>query len=215
MRTDILAGGVIGAIVGGFLGFLGSHAVESKRYMRKLEIEVSKIRASYEKKETADKPKEEPTSEPAKEGVNKKESESKPDDKEDNQYRDKVSIYEGSLNKDKEEQIDYSSYSTPPKEDKPVKTKKKKVVDENAPYQISDVDYHETCYEFEKVVATWFSESHMLVQSDETELDVDATIGLENLSEWPEDGVLYVRNEALGADFEVTFVDGRYDYDLD
>lgn len=210
MRVDVLVSTVLGAIGGAVLGVLGSHVVETRRYMTKLEIEVSKIKASYEK-EHAEPAKEEQTTEKKEEKHQEKSEEEK---EEENRYRDKVSIYEGKINKTQEETVDYAKYSAPEKEEKKPETKIPKRNTDEKPYKITGDEYYNTFPEFQKVKATWWAQSHELIDEDETILDIDQTINFENLVEWPDDGVIFVRNVALGVDYEITFCDAVYDYDL-
>ena len=210
MRVDVLVSTVLGAIGGAVLGVLGSHVVETRRYMTKLETEVSKIKASYEK-EHAEPAKEEQTTEKKEEKHQEKSEEEK---EEENRYRDKVSIYEGKISKTQEETVDYAKYSAPEKEEKKPETKIPKRNTDEKPYKITGDEYYNTFPEFQKVKATWWAQSHELIDEDETILDIDQTINFENLVEWPDDGVIFVRNVALGVDYEITFCDAVYDYDL-
>ena len=210
MRVDVLVSTVLGAIGGAVLGVLGSHVVETRRYMTKLETEVSKIKASYEK-EHAEPIKEERTTEKKEEKQQEKSEEEK---EEENRYRDKVSIYEDKINKTQEETVDYAKYSAPEKEEKKPETKIPKRNTDEKPYKITGDEYYNTFPEFQKVKATWWAQSHELIDEDETILDIDQTINFENLVEWPDDGVIFVRNVALGVDYEITFCDAVYDYDL-
>lgn len=210
MRIDVLIGGILGAIGGAALGVLGGHIVESKRYMTKLETEVSKIKAYYNKEKPASESEDKETASDKKE----QKAESKDIDEDAHQYRDKVSIYQGETGKKKEDQVNYSAYSAPPKQEKKPKTDIPKRNQDEKPYKITGDDYYNTFNEFAKVKATWWALSHELIDEDETILDVDQTIGFENLVEWPDDGVIFVRNVPLAVDYEITFCDAVYDYDL-
>lgn len=212
MRADVLVGTLIGAIGGAVLGVLGSHVVETKRYMTKLETEVSKIKASYEKEQAETT--EAPTENKATVKEEKPKEKTKEEKEEEDRYRDKVSIYEGKINKPEEEKVNYAQYSAPEKKEKKPEQKMIKRNTDEKPYKITGDEYYNTFPEFQKIKATWWAQSHELIDEDETILDIDQTINFENLVEWPDNGVIFVRNVALGADYEITFCDAVYDYDL-
>lgn len=223
MKIETLVGGIIGGILGAAFGALGTHVVESKRFMTRLENEASKIRTFYEKeKATSERKSEEPASESdrdSKDEAGDKKNDSKNTvnftKEEVDNYKDKTSLYQGALNIEKDKQVNYNKFTEPTKSKKepPKQAIPKRNVDEK-PYRITGDEYYNTFPEFGKVKATWWAQSHELIDEEDTILDVEETIGIENLLEWPDDGVIFVRNILLGIDYEITFCDSRYDYNL-
>lgn len=82
------------------------------------------------------------------------------------------------------------------------------------PYVISKDEFFENEKEFEQISITWFDEDEVLVdRRDEPISDVDGMIGKDNIrfgfgSQDP--NLVYIRNETIGADFEVSLSQGKY-----
>jgi hypothetical protein len=83
------------------------------------------------------------------------------------------------------------------------------------PYIISMEDYSDTHENFDKLNLTYYDEDDTLAdENEEIVTDVEATIGFDSLSCFGENDddkdTIYVRNERLGADFEVNQVHQSY-----
>lgn len=86
------------------------------------------------------------------------------------------------------------------------------------PIIITENDFAETELYFEKEQVEYYLDDGALVNAGESEvgkelLNIDDTIGFDNLDEFLKQenvGVIYIRNAALGVDYEVTKISGRY-----
>ena len=81
------------------------------------------------------------------------------------------------------------------------------------PYVISPEIYHEElCGVYDKEALVYWAGNDCLVSEDQEHLDIESTVGAENLKTVGqyEDDTVYIRNERLGMDFEVCFVDGSF-----
>lgn len=81
------------------------------------------------------------------------------------------------------------------------------------PYVISPEIFHEElCGIYDKETVVYWVGNDCLVSEDQEHLDIESTVGSENLKTIGkyEDDTVYVRNERLGMDFEVRFVDGSF-----
>lgn len=86
---------------------------------------------------------------------------------------------------------------------------------EEAPYIISHSEFHGNDLEYQQSTITYYAGDAVLAdEQDEPIEDVDATVGLNNLTRFGEfsDGqyCVYVRNDARGIDYQILGSDGKY-----
>jgi hypothetical protein len=81
------------------------------------------------------------------------------------------------------------------------------------PYVIEPDTYHDENGIFDKETLTYYDGNDTLVTDEDEVLDINSTIGRENLDRFGEfeDSTVFVRNEKLGMDFEVVYVEGEYE----
>lgn len=81
------------------------------------------------------------------------------------------------------------------------------------PYTIGPDTYYEEHPIFDKETLTYYSTNDYLVTESDEVLDINDHIGRENLEKFGEyeENTLFVRNDKLGMDFEVVYVDGEYE----
>ena len=126
---------------------------------------------------------------------------------------------EGIVDRAKEEyenvvRTDYNAISTPPKA--PVKSKKKKKTEtQEKPYIISFEDYEED-RKHDKRIITYLDQEDMIVDEEyepaEDGFDWVGKENLENLELSNDEDVVYVRNDAIGADFQIV-IDVTHTYE--
>lgn len=216
MKIDTMLGTVMGLLVGAAGGATVGYLIAEKHYMKQLieermrDIEIA-----------------EPVKEPEPE-KNKPENISSEDkaaadeiaamyksaiDKAVTEYEEEKkakTIKNAGANQD----VDYSSYSAPKQKPVDPVAERKKMRSADRPYVITDDDFDNTFPEFLKMGnVLYYTESHELVDDDDdTILDIDETVGVENLREFPDSGHIAIRNEAIATDYLITFVDGSYPY---
>lgn len=84
------------------------------------------------------------------------------------------------------------------------------------PYIITEAEFRIDEPNFEKLDLTYYRGDGSLAEQDETYIpDVDGTVGLQNLHDhWGagsgDPNTMYVRNERINADFEITLNEGSY-----
>lgn len=227
MKIEGIFGAVIGFVAGAAAGGTVAYLISEQKNMKKYLAEINKITA----KQKEEQPAEEPT-EPEKKENDAEAEEKKKADEIAAMYREvtlkAVAEYEeekkssGVYSKPNTETIDYTSYSSPKKDKSsdPV-TERRKMRSADRPYIISEEEFDNTFPEFMKREnILYYTESHELVDDeDETILDIDQTIGQENLlifledvKRFPGKGSVAIRNESIATDYLVTIVDGSYSY---
>lgn len=218
MKVDGILGAVIGLFVGAAGGATVGYLISEKKFMTKLNEELDKL----------------PPLTPPPE---KKEEENKEEEKKEDPAKammeDFAAIYKDALDKavaeleeerrnhknspyDEDDKVDYSSYSEAKKEKPkpdPV-TERRNMRSGDKPYVITEEEFDNTCPEFFKMgKVVYYVDSHELVDDEaDTILDIDSTVGRENVVNFPESGCIAVRNEAIATDYLITFVDGSYPY---
>lgn len=217
MKIDGILGSVIGLLIGAAGGATVGYLVSEKKFMKKLNEELSKnIQIPAQ-----------PASEEQKTEENKTATISDSDKKQADEiaalYKSAVEKAVTEFEQEKATQqrtpatdIDYSGFSsTKKKETKadPV-TERRKMRSADKPYVITEEEFDNTFPEFLKMGnVLYYTESHELVDDDDdTILDIDATVGLENVVDFPDSGCRAIRNESIATDYLVTFVDGSYSY---
>lgn len=85
-------------------------------------------------------------------------------------------------------------------------------LDNNKPYQISEQEFVEDDEDFDKVSLEYYTEGEGLYEGSEYIPNVDDVVGEDNLAllHGIEDDVIYVRNEDLKTDYEVSKIVGKY-----
>lgn len=208
MRMDGVISFIFGALIGAGIGAASSYLISEKKFNERFNAEVAKL----PKAEPApvEKPEEvhEETHEVAVEleeveAAGKKEAESL------------AGLYK---TESEDKPVDYVRYSPASKREERKRAKeKKKELDRNRPYVIDAATFEETFPEFEKHESyLYYIQSHELVDDETGDviIDINGTVGLENMLSFPPNGTVYIRNETLGEDFRVTRFDGRYSEDL-
>ena len=222
MKIEGIFGAVIGFVAGAAVGGTAAYLISEQKNMKKYLAEINKITA---------KQKEEPA-EPEKKENDVEAEEKKKADEIAAMYKEvtlkAVAEYEeekkssGVCSKPSTETTDYTSYSSPKKDKSadPV-TERRKMRSADRPYIISEDEFDNTFPEFMKREnVLYYTDSHELVDDeDETILDIDQTVGQENLLTFLEDvkrfpgkGSVAIRNESIATDYLVTIVDGSYSY---
>ena len=89
----------------------------------------------------------------------------------------------------------------------------------NEPYIISKDEYFENEPDNEQLHVTWFAGDEILADDqDEPMIEGEETVGELNLEKFGygsgDNNVLYVRNEHLGADFEIIRSEGKYAHEV-
>ena len=206
MRIEALVVAIVGLAIGAGVGGTVGYFISEKKFMRRLEEERSKWKASQPVVAGPAK-KEEPEPEKKDEKLDPLAQEAKAAQ----EYRDRSSLYSDPQQNKEENRVNYSGYSQPEKKHNPVEDIAP-VEKGDGPYRITFDQFHNTNIgEYEKKLITWFAGSHDLVdENDDTQLDPGETVGYENLASLVSEGTMWVRNDSLGEDYEVTFVDGCY-----
>ena len=88
--------------------------------------------------------------------------------------------------------------------------------DPNRPYVITEAEYRIDRPEFEKLSLNYYKGDEVLTEANDSYIpDVDGTAGEDNLNNYfglasGDERLLHVRNERVGADFEITLNDGAF-----
>lgn len=93
-----------------------------------------------------------------------------------------------------------------------ISEKVEKVMDEYAPYRISEGDFVIDDDEYAKVSLEYYTDDDSLFEGSEFISNVEGTIGQDNLDFFAsvDDEILYVRNEKYKTDYEVSKIMGSY-----
>ena len=88
--------------------------------------------------------------------------------------------------------------------------------DDDAPYIISNEAFADDHEEYRKVSATYYTEDKVLCEASHNEKIPVESVGKDNLdifmaNDWD---LLYVRNDYLGADYEIDKYEGSYTYEV-
>lgn len=85
-------------------------------------------------------------------------------------------------------------------------------VEDNKPYQISEQEFVEDDEEFDKVSLEYYTEGEGLYEGSEYIPNVEDVVGEDNLNvlHGADIEVMYVRNEDLKTDYEVSKIVGKY-----
>lgn len=84
------------------------------------------------------------------------------------------------------------------------------------PYLISDIEYSETLNHYDKLTCYYYGEDDTMTDEHEQimfEDDNDKTFGVQNVLDGfnvPNPKTIYIRNERIGADYEIVYVNGSY-----
>lgn len=78
------------------------------------------------------------------------------------------------------------------------------------PYQISMLEFAENETDYAQLSITYYAGDKVLTDDQDKPVESDRVIGLDNLERFGEDRVIYIRNERLQADYEVSKSDGKY-----
>lgn len=81
----------------------------------------------------------------------------------------------------------------------------------NQPYIITDEEFNEECLNYDKVTLFYYTVDDTLTDEQEQQIDDrQRLLGMENIEPDEDPSALYVRNERLMIDYEITFIYGSY-----
>lgn len=164
-------------LVGGVAGFAAGYFFCRNKYEASINSEIDSIREEYARKY----------------GVKKEEK--KPIDKEEEKkkYQDKLySLSYDQTERDGDEEWDRAIKESP---EEPVMV----------PYYISPEAFSNEHNDFAKLTMVYYDENEVLLSEEEEEVDIDSTVGYDfvnHIGEYEKDAC-FVRNEALGNDYEI------------
>lgn len=79
------------------------------------------------------------------------------------------------------------------------------------PYPITEEQFDETRLDFDKVYLTYYGKDATLAEDEDIIFeDIDYYIGLKNLDLFDDRGIIYIRNEKHGTDYQVDYKDAAY-----
>lgn len=184
---------IVMMIVGFGLGYGLATWLGKRKYEELIDSEVAELRAYYASKNTDKEKKEEVKEESSEEVV------------EDKDYKKIAKRYSRNYSdpsaevKELQEAIDNEPHQP--------------TIDERdaAPYIISDEAFYEEMPSYDKVSLFYYTVDDTL--SDDQDQQIDdryRLLGMEDIKPDEDPGTLYVRNERLMMDFEITFIYGSY-----
>lgn len=123
--------------------------------------------------------------------------------KEDGSSADKITKKEKEDYKNVLDKVNYSGYFEP--------EKKKEVEPVDGPYVISPEEFGEYD-DYEELCWTYYDDKHLADENDDLVDDIEGTVGYESLRHFGEfeDDILYVRNDELETDYEITLDTRKY-----
>lgn len=178
-------------ILGSLFGSVSTWSYVKKKYEKISKEEIDSVKETFSK--LTKKSDNEEFSELSKEAGEKEES--SPLKKNSEKQKEDYNEYQDIVN--------YSGYSEP--------EKKKEVEPVDGPYVISPDECGEYD-DYEVLCWTYYADEYLADEDDELVDDIEGTIGYESLRHFGEyeDDVLYVRNDDLNTDYEITLDSRKY-----
>lgn len=180
--------GVIGFVIGaGIAGFITYFVMDRK--IKALEKDNEETREYYRQR--------------LKETNGEDQNESSESDGGERHFRKVGKLSEQNELKDKilAEHYNYSDISTGPVENVKKEKGGKLMIFEISPDEFDEDDEHD------KVSITWYVSQHILADDDEHQMSPEFVGGADNLKDFSNDGVKYIRNENNKIDYEIVLDD--------
>lgn len=214
---------ILAGLVGAGLGVAGTYKYFKDKYDKKATEEINSLISYYENEIWDMKHnRSEEKCVPLKDIIKDERREKTPEDiqkeKERKEYEVIASIYSSNDEKVETEEVEHKEYD----EDSDDRTYEEAMKSlymsdnpiEDEPYVISETDYSETCFHYEKETLHYFIEDKVLwdPSANAPVVNISATIGEQafDLLPYSDHSSLYFRNEVDHTDYEVIRVSGHY-----